>query len=111
MASSTAFQDVGGTRWIVGHSTTRAPSSSSPARNSADCEAVRVMTTVLPLSGILGDLGKDFSGSHRKKLLTEFNAERGGIAGWARNFIANDASSIEAGDQALDHEPAGFQPG
>src|SRR6516164_6066727 len=111
MASSTALHDVGGTMWIVGHSTTRAPRASSPDRNSADCEAARVMTTVLPVSGILRDLGKDFSGSHCQEFLTEFHSERGRIVAGPGDFVLDHSRSINAGDEAFDNQPSGFQPG
>ena len=53
-----------------------------PDRSSADCEAARVMTMVLPVSAILGDFGKNFSGSHREQLLAEFQPKLDGLVGF-----------------------------
>ena len=61
---ASGFQVFGGTIWMVGHSITRAPRFSKRVRKSADCEAARVMRMVLPVSSMLDDFGKDFSGSH-----------------------------------------------
>src|SRR5215831_19363768 len=90
---------------MVGHSITRAPRSSRLARNSEDCEAARVMTTVLPLSAIPGDLGKNVSSAHREQLLTKLQPELDRSRVRARQFVRNDSTAIEARDQPFDRKP------
>src|SRR5215831_13427238 len=90
---------------MVGHSMTRAPRSSRAERNSEDCAAARVMTTVLPLSAILGDLGKNVSSAHRQQLLTKLQPELNRSRVRAREFVGNDSTAIEARDQPFDRKP------
>src|SRR6185369_13820464 len=87
---------------------TRAPRSSSRFRRSADWEAARVMTIVLPVSAILGDLGEDFSGSHREKFCSEIEAQLVGIVNRATYFFSNHACAIKACNEAFDRDLASF---
>src|SRR5947209_3070699 len=111
MASSTGFHDFGGTRCIVGHSITRAPRSSNSDRRSADCEAARVMTMVLPVSAMFGDLGEDFSGAHREQFLTKGEPELGGVSGRAAEFVGNHARAIQTGDQSFNGQAVSIKTG
>src|SRR5215510_14350309 len=89
---------------MVGHSMTRAPRSSSRLRRSADCEAARVITIVLPVSAMLGDLGKNLSCSHGKQSLTKLESQLNRPFRRSAGFISDDALSIEACDQSFDRE-------
>src|SRR4030095_2112571 len=89
---------------MVGHSITRAPRSSSRWRNSAECEAARVMTIVLPVRAILGDLGKNLSRSHGKQSLTKLKSQFNRMLRRAAGFVGDDALSIETCDQSFDRE-------
>src|SRR5215831_16700240 len=90
---------------MVGHSITRASRSSSRLRNSADWEAARVMTIVLPVSAILGDLGKNLSRSHGKQSLTKLKSQFNRMLCRPAGFVRDDALSIETCDQSFDREP------
>src|SRR5215831_14427834 len=96
---------------MVGHSITRAPRSSRLERNSAAWEAARVMTTVLPLSAIQGDLGKNVSSSHREQLLTKLHTEFGRPRIRATQFVGNNPPAIETRDQSFDAEPISLKRG
>ena len=93
---------------MVGHSMTRAPRSSNCDRNSADCRAARVMRTVLPVSSIPGDFGKDLSRSHVEQLLAKSNTQFRGVVWRSHEFFRDHASSVDAGNQAFDREPVSF---
>src|SRR6185369_11336149 len=90
---------------------TRAPRSSSRFRRSADWEAARVMTIVLPVSTILGDLGENFSGSHRKKFLSKLKAQLVGLANQASHFFSNHPRPIKAGNETFNCELASSDSG
>src|SRR5262245_59917933 len=90
---------------MVGHSITRAPMSSSRLRKSADWEAARVMTIVLPVSAILGDLGKNLSRSLGKQSLTKLKPQFNRMLRGPAGFVGDDALSIETCDQSFDREP------
>src|SRR4030095_13412432 len=84
---------------------TRAPSFSNCARSSADCDAVRVVRMVLPVSSIPGDFGKNFSGSHGKQSLAKLESPLAGTLGGSGQFIFNNSTPIQTRDQTLDGEP------
>src|SRR5688572_9581565 len=84
---------------MVGHSSTRAPNRARPSRNSCDCEAARVMRTVLPRSSMLTDLGQNVARPTTDQLLPERKAEfvwAGSVAG---GLFDDDLSSGEIGHQ------------
>src|SRR2546430_12027450 len=88
---------------------TRAPRSSRRDRRSEDCEAARVIRTVLPVSAILGDLGKDFSRSQRKKLLTELEADFVRLFETSARLIGDDTGAVEACDESFDQKTISFE--
>src|SRR5262245_4679873 len=90
---------------------TRAPRSSRRFRRSAACVAARVITIVLPVSAILGDLGENFSGSHRKKFLTEVESQLGGVVNRTAHFFSDHACAIKTGNEASDDELRSFYTG
>src|SRR5438094_5331547 len=94
---------------MVGHSMTRAPRSSKRVRNSADCEAARVIRTVLPFSSILGDLRKDFPGSHGKQFFAEFQSQLESAIGEATQLMSDDALAVQARNQSFNGEVAAGQ--
>src|SRR5215813_4804416 len=60
------------------------------------------MTTVLPLSAILGNLGENFSGSHCKHLLAQRETQLVRALDWTTHFVSNQTRSIETGNEAFD---------
>src|SRR6266571_5018444 len=90
---------------MVGHSMTRAPRSSNRERRSADCEAARVIRMVLPVSAILGNLGKNLSRSHGEQFLPQPESQLGRAVGGTGQFGGDHARSIETRDQSVDGQP------
>src|SRR5262245_43412855 len=88
---------------------TRAPNSSSRPRRTADCDAARVITIVLPLSAMLGDFGKNFSGSLGKEFLPQLEAQFIRTVKRTAKLIGDDTRSVKTRDQAFDDEPVSFE--
>src|SRR4030095_7274286 len=87
---------------MVGHSITRAPRFSNRFLRSADWVAARVVTIVLPLRAILGDLSENFSGSHCKHLFSQRETQFLRALHWTTHFVSNHASAIETGNETFD---------
>src|SRR5436190_9313379 len=103
MALSIAAQFSIGTNSMVGHSTTRAPSSVSRSVRSPVDPAARVVSIVLPSSATLTDLRENGSGTACDQLFPEFETQftrRRRSAGIACYFICNDNCTCQICNQA-----------